>query len=106
MKLYVGNISYHATESDLEEWFSQAGYQPDSVSIIRDKMSGESRGFGFVEMPDETANEAIASLNGRDCLGRSLVINEARPMKRDDRGGGGGGRGGRGGRGGGGRQRW
>ena len=98
------------TNADLEELFSQAG-SVTSANIIMDRDTGRSRGFGFVEMPDESGNEAIASLNGRDCLGRSLVINEARPMKRDDRGGGGGGggrggRGGRGGGGGGGRQRW
>ena len=106
VKLYVGNISYHATETDLQEWFEQAGFAPDSVSVVRDRMSGESRGFGFVEMPDDVAGEAITSLNGKDCLGRSLVINEARPMRsRDDRGGGGGeGRRGGGGRGGG--ARW
>ena len=98
-RLYVGNLSYQATESELEEWFSQAGVTVDAVDIIRDRISGESRGFGFVEVGnDEEADRGVASCNGRDFLGRSLVVNEARPMRergdRGDRGGGGGGGGG------------
>jgi RNA recognition motif-containing protein len=83
----------------------QLGVTPDTVTIVRDRFSGESRGFAFVEIDDdEVAAQAIAACNGKDFMGRNLVINEARPMQdRGPRGGGGGGRGGRGGRGGSGR---
>jgi len=104
MNIYVGNIPRGATENDLRELFQAFG-EIQSVSIIKDKFSGESRGFGFVEMPNkEEADKAISGLNGKDLKGRPLTVNEARP--RTDRprtGGGGGGRGGfGGGRGGGG----
>lgn len=96
MKLYVGNLPYQATESDLESWFSQAGVTVDSVNVMRDRFSGEARGFGFVEIGnDEDANRAISSCNGKDFMGRALVVNEARPMNagggRGPRGAGGGG---------------
>jgi cold-inducible RNA-binding protein len=92
LKLYIGNISYQSTESDLQDWFEQSGFPPDSVSIVRDRVSGESRGFGFVEVSDETGPEAVATLNGREFQGRTLVVNEARPFKPREGGGGGGGR--------------
>lgn len=99
MNIYVGNISHDATEDDLREAFAAFG-QIDSVSIIKDKFSGESRGFGFVEMPDKgEAQAAIEGMNGKDLKGRDLSVNEARP--REERSGGG--RGGRPGGGGGGR---
>src|SRR5665647_602595 len=99
MNIYVGNISRTATEQDLKDAFSAFG-EVSSSSIIKDKFSGESRGFGFVEMPNkEEADKAIADLNGKDLKGRPLTVNEARP--RTDRprtgGGAGGGRGGFGG---------
>jgi cold-inducible RNA-binding protein len=104
-KLFVGNLPYQASEAELQDWFTQAGFQADSVQIIRDKFTGEPRGFGFAEFSnDEEADRAVQTCNGQDFLGRSLVVNEARPM-REGGGGGGGGRGPGGGGGGGGRGR-
>ncbi len=102
MKLYVGNVPYQLHDSELADFFSQAGFTVDSVSVVRDRFSGESRGFAFVEFDDDdVAQQAIAACNGKELDGRKLVINEARPMReRPPRGGGGGG-GDRGGRGGG-----
>ena len=114
MKLYVGNVPYQATETDLQDWFAQAGVKVDHVDVIRDRFSGEPRGFAFAEIGnDEDAMRAIQSCNGKDFQGRTLVVNEARPPRegggggRGPGGGGGGGRGrgGRGGGGGGGRRR-
>ena len=108
-KLYVGNLPFEVTEGDLKELFAEVG-SVDSVAIIQDKFSGQSRGFGFVEMgTDEEAEAAIQRFDGTDLKGRTLKVNEARPQR--DRGGGGGGgggrgRGGRGGGGGGGRRDW
>ena len=97
MKLFVGNLPYAATEADLTDFFSQAGVAVDSVNVMRDRFTGEARGFGFVEINDDTAaNRAIEACNGRDLMGRALVVNEARPMV--PREGGGGGRSGGGGR--------
>jgi RNA recognition motif-containing protein len=103
-KLYVGNLSYNTTSSDLESLFSQHG-TVQSAEVIADRDSGRSKGFGFVQMgSDEEAQAAIAALNGQEQDGRTLTVNEAKP--REDRGGGGsrggGGGGGRGGYGGGG----
>jgi RNA recognition motif-containing protein len=96
-KLYVGNLSYNVTSSELEAMFAAYG-TVQSAQVIEDRDSGRSKGFGFVEMgTDEEAQAAIRALNGQDHGGRPLTVNEARP--REDRGGGGGG--GRGGRGGG-----
>jgi RNA recognition motif-containing protein len=99
MKLYVGNLSFRTTSDDLREQFSQAG-TVESASVIEDRETGRSRGFGFVEMatPEEGA-AAIEMFNGKDVGGRNITVNEAKP--RADRGPGGGG--GRGGFGGGGR---
>lgn len=98
MNIYVGNLSRDVTEEDLRQTFEAFG-QVASVTIIKDKFSGESRGFGFVEMPTEAeAQAAITGLNGKDLKGRTLNINEARPRsegRRDDRRPGGGYRGGR-----------
>ena len=101
-KLYVGNLSYNTTSSELEQLFSQHG-TVQSAEVIQDRDSGRSKGFGFVQMgSDEEAQAAIAALNGQQQDGRALTVNEAKP--REDRGGGGGGgRGGYGGGGGGGR---
>jgi RNA recognition motif-containing protein len=97
-KLYVGNLSYGVTSSDLEQLFGQHG-QVTSAQVINDRDTGRSKGFGFVEMAsDDEAQAAIAALNGQQHEGRTLTVNEARP--KEDRGGGGGYGGGGGGRGG------
>jgi RNA recognition motif-containing protein len=99
-RLYVGNLSYQTTETDLTNLFEQVG-QVESANIITDRDTGRSKGFGFVEMGNEDAEKAIAQFNGTELNGRALTVNEARP--REERSGGGGGRGGYGGgRGGGG----
>lgn len=104
MNIYVGNLSYGTTADDLEHAFAPHG-RVASANVITDKMTGRSRGFGFVEMPDEAeARAAITALNGTDLGGRSLTVNEARP-RAERAGGGGGGRGGHGGGGGGGGRR-
>ncbi len=93
MNIYVGNLSREATEADVREAFQAFG-QVDTVTLIKDKFSGEPRGFGFVEMPLKTeAESAIAGLNGKELKGRPLTVNEARPRAegrdgRDRRGGG------------------
>jgi len=80
-KLYVGNLSYDMTEDTLKDTFSQAG-TVESAIIIKDKMSGRSKGFGFVEMStDEESQKAIEMLNGKELDGRALTVNEARPME-------------------------
>ena len=102
-KLYVGNLSYNTTSSDLEQLCGQHG-TVQSAEVISDRETGRSKGFGFVQMgSDEEAQAVIAALNGQEVDGRALTVNEAKP--REDRprgGGGGGGRGGYGGGGGGG----
>jgi len=94
-KLYVGGLPYSTTNDELKDHFSAAG-SVDSATIIMDKMSGRSKGFGFVEMSsDEEAQNAISMFNGKDFGGRNLTVNEARPMEeRPARSGGGGGGGG------------
>ena len=112
MNIYVGNLAREVTEDDLREAFEAFG-QVSTTTIIKDKFTGESRGFGFVEMPSKNeAQTAITEMNEKDLKGRTVNVNEARP--KTDRGGGGGGRrrgggggggfGGRGGGGGGGRR--
>ncbi len=101
MNLYVGNLSYRLTEDELRQAFEEYG-QVSSCTIIKDRATGESKGFGFLEMPERSeAERAMQNLNGQDLKGRKLNVNEARP--RSESGGGGGGRGGYGGGGGGGR---
>ena len=101
MKLYVGNLAFQTSSSDLQELFGQAG-TVTSASIIEDRDTGRSRGFGFVEMASkEEGDAAIAQFNGKEFNGRNLTVNEARP--REERGGSRGGGGGRGFGGGGGR---
>src|ERR1044072_5467689 len=97
-KLYVGNLSYNVTSSDLEQLFGQHG-QVSSAQIINDRDTGRSKGFGFVEMSnDAEADAAITALNGQQHNGRALTVNEARPREeRGPRSGGGGGYGGGGG---------
>lgn len=111
-KLYVGNLSYSVSSSDLEQLFSAHG-TVQSAEVINDRATGRSKGFGFVEMgSDSEAQAAIAALNGQQHDGRALTVNEAKPREdRGPRGGGGGygggrGNGGRGGYGGGGRGRY
>jgi RNA recognition motif-containing protein len=113
MNIYVGNLAYNATDEELRSAFEAFG-QVTSVKIVRDRDSGRSRGFAFVEMEDgEGAQNAVAEMNGKDLKGRNLVVNEARPREeggggrsgggggnRGSYGGGGGGRGGYGGGGG------
>jgi RNA recognition motif-containing protein len=95
--MYVGNLLREATEDDLRQAFEVFG-QVTSVKIIKDMYTGDSRGFGFVEMPNSSeAQSAISGLNGKDLKGRTLTVNEARPRSDDRRGGGGFGRGGFGG---------
>jgi len=90
-KLYVGNLSYGTTDSDLNRMFEEYG-AVDSAQVITDRETGRSKGFGFVEMSnDQEAQAAILGLNEQEVDGRPLTVNEARP--REDRGGGGGGRG-------------
>jgi cold-inducible RNA-binding protein len=96
-KMFVGNLSFATTESDLREAFEQFG-TVESVAIINDRDTGRSKGFGFVEMNEEDANKAIAKMNGSDLNGRALTVNEARPMVKRDFGGGGSRGGGGGGR--------
>ena len=93
VNIYVGNLSYDTTEQDLETAFTPFG-QVDTARLINDRDSGRSKGFGFVEMPNNAeAEAAIQALNGKDLQGRTVTVNEARP--REPRQGGGGGGGGR-----------
>jgi RNA recognition motif-containing protein len=95
MKLYVGNLSFQTSSEDLQQLFSAAG-TVESASVVEDRDTGRSRGFGFVEMSSKEEGEAaIAQFNGKEVNGRELNVNEAKP--RENRGGGGGGRGGFGG---------
>ncbi len=88
MKLYVGNLAFQTTSEDLQQLFAQAG-TVESASVIEDRETGRSRGFGFVEMASKEEGEAaIAQFNGKEVNGRTLTVNEARP--RENRGGGGG----------------
>lgn len=97
-KLYLGNLPFKATEDQVAALFAELGIQPDSISLLRDRFTDQPRGFGFAEIGnDADAVKAVEALNGKDFLGRALVVNEARPQQE------GGGRGGRGGAGGGGR---
>jgi len=106
MNIFVGNLAKEVTEQDLQTLFAECG-NVRTVKIIKDLFSGESKGFGFIEMPGTAeAQKAITELNTRDLKGKKIVVNEARPRdddrRRGGRGGGGGGGGRRGGSGGGG----
>ncbi len=90
-KLYVGGLAYAVTDKDLEEIFAAIG-KVDSAVVIKDRDSGQSKGFGFVEMSnDDEAQKAIQEMNGKEVSGRSLTVNEARPQEPRSNGGGGGG---------------
>src|SRR5215475_4523083 len=103
--IFVGNLSFNTGEDELRQLFEPYG-QVDRVSILTDRETGRSRGFGFVEMSNaEEGDKAIANLNGAQIGGRTVNVNEARPKPERSGGGGGGGRGGRGDRGGR-RERW
>ena len=94
-KLYVGGLPYSTTDQQLQELFSQQG-SVTSAKVITDRYTGQSRGFGFVEMATgEEAQKAISALNGTEMGGRTITVNEARPQERTGGGGGGGDRGGR-----------
>jgi cold-inducible RNA-binding protein len=95
-RLYVGNLSFQTTENDITSLFEQTG-AVESVSIITDRDSGRSKGFGFVEMGTEDADKAITQLNGTELNGRALTVNEARPREERSSNGGGRNGGGRGG---------
>ena len=104
-RLYVGNLAYSVSSSELEQLFSQAG-QVQSAAVIMDKVSGQSKGFGFIEMANaEDASKAIQTLNDTDLKGRNIKVSEAKPRE-SSFGGGGNRRGGGDNRGGGGGGRW
>ena len=90
-KLYVGNLPYSVSEQSLQDKFAECG-TVESVNVITDRDTGQSKGFGFVEMSEENASKAIAQFNGKELDGRALTVNEAKPQVKRD--GGGGGRGG------------
>lgn len=100
MKIYVGNLSYDVAESDIEQAFSEFG-KVSSVSLIKDKQTGESKGFGFVEMPEVSEGQAaVKEMNGKELMGRELKVDQAKekPARSGGRGGFGGPRGSGGGR--------
>jgi RNA recognition motif-containing protein len=90
MNIYVGNLSWQMTDEDLRTLFEQYG-SVTSAKIVKDKVSGRSKGFGFVEMPDDTeAQNALSSLYDSEVLGRKIIVNEAQPKPQGSGGGGGG----------------
>jgi len=90
MKIYVGNLSFHTDEAQLRELFAPLG-EVDSVNLIRDRATGQSRGFGFVEMSEEAGRAACQTLDQQQFEGRRLTVNEAKPMERRNGGGNGSG---------------
>jgi len=84
MKLYVGNLPFNADEDDLREFFGRVG-PVQNVTIIRERETKRSRGFGFVELDDQVARRAMRQLDGQDFLGRLLTVNEARPVEPRER---------------------
>lgn len=93
-KLFVGNLPYAANEQDLQSFFEESGVPIDTVTVMRDRFTGQARGFGFVEINDDSAaQKAVDSCHGKEMMGRVVVVNEARPMAAREGGGGGGGRG-------------
>jgi RNA recognition motif-containing protein len=88
-KLFVGNLPYAANETDLQNFFADNGVAIDSVTVMRDRFTGQARGFGFVEISDDSAAQrAVDACHGKDLMGRTLVVNEARPMTPREGGGG------------------
>jgi cold-inducible RNA-binding protein len=91
-KLFVGNLPYAANEQDLQTFFADNGVTIDTVTVMRDRFTGQARGFGFVELNDDAAaQKAVDNCNGKEMMGRTVVVNEARPMAAREAGGGGGG---------------
>lgn len=89
-KLFVGNLPYGANETDVQNFFADAGVNVDSVTVMRDRFTGQARGFGFVEINDDAAAQrAIDGCNNKELMGRAVVVNEARPMAPRGEGGGG-----------------
>ena len=89
-KLFVGNLPYSANETEVQNFFADHGVAIDSVTVMRDRFTGQARGFGFVEINDDAlAAKAVETCHGQDLLGRTLVVNEARPMAPREGGGGG-----------------
>jgi RNA recognition motif-containing protein len=87
-KLFVGNLPYTANETDVQSFFADNGVPVDSVTVMRDRFTGQARGFGFVEINDDTAAQrAVDACHGKDLMGRVLVVNEARPMTAREGGG-------------------
>ena len=88
MNLYVGNLPFNVTEDDLKEKFSEFG-EVGNINLIKDSFSGESRGFGFVDLPNNSeADKAIKALNGSQYMGRVITVNQAKPREKNSRGGG------------------
>jgi RNA recognition motif-containing protein len=80
-KLFVGNLPYAANETDVQNFFSSQGVAVDTVTVMRDRFTGQARGFGFVEIQDDlAAQQAVENCHGKDLMGRTVVVNEARPM--------------------------
>ena len=88
-KLFVGNLPYAANETDVQNFFSGHGVTVDTVTVMRDRFTGQARGFGFVEIHDDAAPQAVENCHGKDLMGRTVVVNEARPMASREGAGGG-----------------
>jgi len=81
MRLYVGNLSFQATDAEVRNFFEREGFVLENFTLMRDRISGESRGFGFAEIADpDSAARAIQTCNGKDFMGRAIVVNEAKPQ--------------------------
>jgi len=92
-KLFVGNLPYTANETDVQNFFADHGVAVDSITVMRDRFTGQARGFGFAEISDDAvAAHAVESCHGKELMGRTLVVNEARPMAPREGGGAGAGR--------------
>lgn len=88
-KLFVGNLPYAANETDVQSFFSGHGVTVDTVTVMRDRFTGQARGFGFVEINDDSAAQAaVDNCHGKELMGRTVVVNEARPMASREGGGG------------------
>jgi RNA recognition motif-containing protein len=88
-KLFVGNLPYAANETDVQNFFSSQGVNVDTVTVMRDRFTGQARGFGFVEIQDDAAaQQAVENCHGKELMGRAVVVNEARPMASREGGGG------------------
>ena len=90
-KLFVGNLPYAANETDVQNFFAAHGINIDSITVMRDRFTGQARGFAFAEINDDAvAQKAVETCHGQELMGRAVVVNEARPMTREAGGGGGG----------------